>query len=320
MQNTDNNKEIIFTLVQYFLNEPPLIIWGSGATISFGVPSMSDLNTKLNQEITGFDSQNNNLENELSKPKYEKEMPQIRQLIWNEVNQADISVLEKIISDNNNEFDGIKLLIKKFIDAHPKLLNIITTNYDRVLEYVMSYNNLLYTDGFNGKVLSSFDENNFKNKDITNLVKVHGSLNWFDVNNETCFIPFSGLSEKPRIIPPSNKKYEESYSSPYRELIKKSDDLIKTASSFLVVGFGFNDEHITPEITKKIKNGTPIVLITKTVSPSSLKELKNAKKYITFEENNGKTKVTYKKNNISQKQEIELEGDLWQLNNFMEIL
>ncbi len=70
-----------------------------------------------------------------------------------------------------------------------------------------------------------------------------------------------------------------------------------------------------------MNHGTPIVLITKKVSDSSFEELEKADKYLFFEESeSGKTKVTYKGNSSTDKEEIELEGDLWQLNNFMEIL
>ncbi len=212
-------------------------------------------------------------------------------------------------------------MIEKFIEAHPKVVNVVTTNYDRVLEHIISYHNFPYTDGFNGKVLSIFDETEFKDKEIINLIKVHGSLNWFDVDGEIRFLSSISKDEAPKIIAPGKNKYQEAYSSPYRELIQKADDLIKIASSFLVVGFGFNDEHLTPKIKAKVKKGTPIVLITKKVSDSSYKELKNAEKYIFLEESeNGKTKVTYKENSTTDKIEIELEGDLWQLNNFMEII
>jgi hypothetical protein len=153
------------------------------------------------------------------------------------------------------------------------------------------------------------------------LVKVHGSLNWFDVDGEIRFLYSISQDKAPKIIAPSKNKYQEAYGNPYRGLIQKADDLIKTASSFLIVGFGFNDEHLTPKIKAKVKKGTPIVLITKKVSDSSFEELKNAEKYILFEESeSGKTKVTYKENSSVEKQEIELKGDLWQLNNFMEIL
>ncbi len=321
MVKKDDIRENIFRVVQTFLKNPPLIVWGSGATISFNLPSMWDLNEELKKKIEEFDTENDNLEIELGKEKYQEKMPQIKKVIWEKVNGADISVLERIISNNTDEFNGIKILIEKFIEAHPKVVNIVTTNYDRVLEYVMSYHNISYTDGFNGKVLSIFNETKFKDKEIVNLVKVHGSLNWFDVDGEIRFLSSISKDEAPKIIAPGKNKYQEAYSSPYRELIQKADDLIKTASSFLVVGFGFNDEHLTPKIKAKVKKGTPIVLITKKVSDSSYEELKNAEKYMLFEESeSGKTKVIYKENSTTEKIEIELVGDLWQLNNFMEIL
>jgi hypothetical protein len=318
----DNKEEIkdkVFKMVQTFLKDPPLIVWGSGATIPFGLPSMEDLNAQIKEKIDNFDESNANLETELGKDKYEKKMPKIKGVIWDAVNQADISVLEKIISNNTNDFNGIAKMIKKFIETHPQVVNIITTNYDRVLEHVMSYNDISFTDGFNGKTLSRFDDNKFKSKKIVNLVKVHGSLNWFYIDGETRFLPSISKNETPKIIIPSKDKFKETYGSPYRELIQKSDNSIKDANSFLIVGFGFNDEHLTPEIEKKIKKGAPIVLITKNVSPSSFTVLKNATKYILFEESeNGKTKVTYKKD--SESKEVKLNGNFWELNKFMEIL
>lgn len=317
----EDKKNTVFKITQDFLKKPPLIVWGSGATSPFGLPSMNDLNEALKQDIAGFNTENDNLEIELEKDKYKEQISQIKQVIWEKVNDADISVLEQILLSKTDEFNGIKLLLEKFIDAHPKVVNIVTTNYDRVLEYIMSYHNIPYTDGFDGKVLSTFNEDKFKNKNIVNLLKVHGSLNWFDVDNEIRFLSSISKDGVPKIIAPDKNKYQEAYGSPYRELIQKADDLIKTPSSFLVIGFGFNDEHLTPKIKAKVKKGIPIVLITKRVSDSSYKELKDAEKYIFFEESKiGKTKVIYKKDKMAEKTEVELEGDLWQLNKFMEII
>lgn len=320
MKNNDQTEKA-FKIVQKFLQKPPLVVWGSGATISFGLPSMCDLNEALKKEIKIFDISNNNLEDELGKEKYQEKLPQIKQIIWKEVNNADALVLKKFIENNLDDFNGIKLLIEKFIEVHPKVLNIVTTNYDRVLEHLLSYQKVNFTDGFNGKTLSTYDKNNFKDKNIVNLVKVHGSLNWFNVNDEAHYLSCEAVNETPKIIVPSRKKFEETYSSPYRELIQKSDDLIDQALSFFVVGFGFNDKHLTPKIRAKVKKGIPIVLITKKVSKNSHEELKDAEKYIFFEKNeNGETKMTYKENRTTEKTEVKLDGNLWQLNKFMEIL
>ncbi len=317
----DENIETVFKIVQKFIETPPLIVWGSGATISFGLPSMWHLNEALKKEIKDFDIQNENLEIELGKEKYQEEMPQIKKIIWDTIHKIDIQVLEKVLS-GNPEFNGVKVLIEKLIYTHPKVVNIITTNYDRVLEYVLSYNNIPFTDGFNGKMLSIFDNTLFKNRDMVNLIKVHGSLNWFNVNDDIRYINCYSDKYEPQIITPSKNKYREAYHSPYRELIQKSDSLIETASSFLVVGFGFNDEHLTPKIRAKVKKGIPIVLITKEVTENTKEELKDADKYIFLEDssNENKTKITYKTSKDSTEISLEIDGSYWQLNKFMEIL
>jgi len=117
MKQQEEILENIFKIVQTFLKNPPLIVWGSGATIPFGLPSMRNLNEELKEKIDDFDKTNNNLEIELGKEKYQDKMPQIKKIIWEKVNQADISVLKKIISNNTSNFNGIKLLIEKFIET-----------------------------------------------------------------------------------------------------------------------------------------------------------------------------------------------------------
>ncbi len=317
----DEIKEMIFKKVQDFLKNPPLVVWGSGATSSFGLPSMGDLNEKLKVKIEDFDTSNDNLEIELGKEKYQKNMHEIKRVIWEEINRADKEVLAKLTTNNTNIFDGIKFLVEKFIEVHPQLLNIVTTNYDRVLEYTLSYYNIAYTDGFNGKILSSFNEDLFKSKNIVNLIKVHGSLNWFNIDGDIRYINSCYDKHSPQIIAPGKSKYQEAYNSPYRELIQKADNVIKEASSFLVVGFGFNDEHLTPKIKSQVKRGVPIVLITKKVTDSTLEELKSAAKYILFEEKSiGITNIIFKNSKDEKEERFELEGYFWQLTKFMEIL
>ena len=97
----------------------------------------------------------------------------------------------------------------------------------------------------------------------------------------------------PLIISPGKNKYREAYENPYRDLIQKADTLIDNAESFLVIGFGFNDEHLTPKIKEKVNNGTPLVLITKEITNSCRNELERAQKYVLLEEN----KTTKEQNN-----------------------
>ena len=101
-------------------------------------------------------------------------------------------------------------------------------------------------------------------------------------------------------------------------MIQYSDKVIKKADSFFAIGFGFNDEHITPRIINKINSGTPIVLITRTITKTADEELKEAKNYVLLEKSDtDKTKIRIRKEGkdiIS----TSLDNDYWTLTKFME--
>lgn len=309
----------IYQTIQEYLKVPPLVIWGSGATIGFGLPSMSKLKDEIGKALPTFDKTCTDLEAELGKDKYEADLPQIRKIIRNVVCDADIKAKEQLLK-NSDDFEGIRRLTKFCHDPHPKVMNVVSTNYDRILEYVWGYNGLHYTDGFEQHELAEFDENKFQDKDIINLMKVHGSLDWFEIDHDVRKLN-TDFGYDPVMIPPGKNKYRTTHNSPYRELMQKSDDAIKRASSFLVVGFGFNDEHITPLVGKKTRNGTPIVVVTKEVTSTTEKELEKAKKVIYVEAASDITKshIRIIENGTLKSDTVE-DKDYWKLNSFMDIL
>ena len=317
---TEQIKDKIFILTQKYLKECNTIIWGSGATIPYGLPSMDDLKKDLNN-ITKIKDEEN-LESGIEKIKDENVIAEIRKIISNIVFQKDIECLLKAV-ENPDYFKTINKMIDFFYTAHPHNINIITTNYDRVLEYALSQEDYKYTDGFSGKVLSIFDSDNcFKETGIINLFKVHGSLNWVDNKNEIFFLPFKNKNKnlKNVMVLPRNSKYKEVSEEPYRTLIAESDKIIKKAKSFFVVGFGFNDEHLTPLIEKKIKEGIPIVIIVKKATLSCKKKLEAAKKYCLFEESKDNTTIVTYKESDKSKVECGLKEKYWELKKFMEIV
>lgn len=313
------NKDEIFKAVQTYLDKPPLVIWGSGATIDFGLPSMSQLKDEIGRSVPIFDKSCADLEVELGKEKYEAELPRIRKIIREAVCEYDIKAKEQLLK-RAEDFDGILRMTKFCYDPHPKAMNVVSTNYDRILEYVWGYNGFHFTDGFEQSELSVFNEGLFKEKEIINLMKVHGSLDWFNIDHEIRK-SYTDFGYDPVMIPPGKNKYRTTHLSPYRDLMQKSDDAIKKAPAFLVVGFGFNDEHITPLVSKKTRSGTPIVIVTKNVTNTTEEQLEKARKviYIESDTNPDKSRVKIVDNGNVVSDSIE-DGQLWRLNKFMDIL
>lgn len=309
----------IYKQIQDYLKDPPLVIWGSGATIDYGLPSMSKLKDELGRTIPFFDKTCTDLETELGKEQYETNLPHIRKIIRDMVCRADLTAKEKLLKCTN-DFEGIRRLTHFCLETHPKVMNVISTNYDCILEYVWAYNGLRFTDGFAQHELATFDDNLFRDKDCINLMKVHGSLDWFDVDHEVRKLT-NDFGYDPVMIPPGKNKYRTTHKSPYRELMQKSDDAIRKAASFLVVGFGFNDEHITPLVRKHTKGGVPIVVVTMKVTPTTELELQQANKVIYVEADtditNSHIRIINRGTTII---DTVLNEDYWRLNRFMDIL
>ena len=305
--NGEEAKNEIFKMVQDFLKPRPLIIWGSGATIPFGMPSMEDLKEFLEIEHTG------NLEEALSEISSEEEKLEYQKRIFEIINEKDATVRD-CLSKDGSKLGDIEKLIRYFHKAHPQTIDIITTNYDCILEYVLSNSNIQYSDGFNGKEFSKFDEENFKSSKQINLYKVHGSLRW---NKER----YSYYNSEMDAIFPSKKKYEESSRDPFRAIISVSDKAIKNVRCFLSIGFGFNDKHITPRIESAIDNGCRIVVVTKEATTSTRERLARASNYILIENHSEKntTRFAFKENKESETETV-LEGSYWKLSEFNQIL
>ena len=103
------NIDEIYTTIQNYLKEPPLVIWGSGATIGFGLPSMSNLKDEIAKDLPTFDKTCSDLEFELGKDKYEPNLPQIRKIIRNVICSADIEAKERLLKCVE-DYEGIRLL------------------------------------------------------------------------------------------------------------------------------------------------------------------------------------------------------------------
>ena len=305
MDNDRRNK--VFSKVQEYLKPSPVIVWGSGATIPFGMPSMDDLKGALGITEAG------NLEEILSEIGDTVEKEEYEKLIYEAINKEDEEFKNRLVK-GSDEIRPIQKLVNYFYDSHPQQLNIITTNYDCVLEYILSYYGLPFSDGFSGREFSSFDSENFRLSKHINLYKVHGSLRWYNKR-------YSYRNPMMDGIFPNKDKYQRASQQPYRTLISNSDSAIKEASCFLVVGFGFNDDHLTPNIEEAIgQRSKKIVVITKKATKSLNDKLKLAQNYVLVEEGDklGETKFSFNEGN--QRVVEILGGSYWRIEKFNEIL
>ena len=169
--------------------------------------------------------------------------------------------------------------LKRLIRArnYKDRLRIFTTNYDFCFEQAASCIGYYVVDGFSflkkqayeRKLLYSDiiisedypdDGTEIDGTEIRNLfrlIKMHGSLDWVKLSEENSFKKEPG-TEKPHIIYPARTKNHFIDNPPFSDMLEKFQNSIDTADSdlgttLLVIGFGFNDDHIAEKILKQIE-------------------------------------------------------------------
>lgn len=193
-------------------------------------------------------------------------------------------IFSVIISNTSYEYDNSCLKHSAFINtvSHlvktPSKLNIVTTNYDTLIEDAAESIKYTVIDGFSFSHRPYFDSDMFEwnmikdvdnvktneleyKKNIINLLKLHGSLTW---ERDKFGIMRKEKAEvnNPIMVFPSSNKYMQSYQDPYFELFTKFQELLKRPNTLLITsGFSFADNHISQMIIKAVQHNKGLSML-----------------------------------------------------------
>ena len=123
-------------------------------------------------------------------------------------------------------------------------------------------------------------------------------------------------ADKRLIILPGDRKYSEVFHEPYRELIQKADNSLRSGRSFLMIGYGFNDEHIQEILVKRlVEDEKPGIIITKELSEKSKELLSDCSNLWGISQKNSST-VIRNKDTEYEIRDIEL----WKIDEFIRVI
>ncbi|WP_273838112.1 SIR2 family protein [Providencia rettgeri] len=214
-----------------------------------------------------------------------------------------------------------------------KGIPIVTTNYDRLVELACEEAGLGVDTMFNGHFAARLEPLNshwgfcrgaklvgkhvrYKFTQKVNVFKPHGSLDWYHRKGNP--VRYTGDLPLPRlIITPGLNKFRSGYDSPFDKHREKANDAIDKASRFLIIGYGFNDDHLETHLTPRIRSGVRTVILTRTLSEKAKEIAKLNKNVIAAEFHNstGTAGVCF----IVDGNEIFYPGvDYWDLKGFVE--
>ncbi len=87
---------------------------------------------------------------------------------------------------------------------------------------------------------------------VLHLYKLHGSLDW-ERDTATGEI-VRNLSDKPLLIYPRSTKYELAFEQPYIEMMAAFQTALRQSNTgVLIVGYGFNDNHLSEPVLSAIR-------------------------------------------------------------------
>lgn len=337
----DNKTEAISKQAQSYYNQTPVIILGSGASAAYGMSGMWDLSQHLIKTIEVEDLSQAEVESwtefcDLLKGTVGLESAlqkvNLSQVLTNKVVEStwallvtqDIAAFEKSLIDLS--LFPLGTLLKHMLGSTTKEINIITPNYDRLAEYACEQEKIHHYSGFSpGYRGSPVRKDYLTCSRQVNIWKVHGSLGWF-VNEHGVNSSLSNIHRIPKgltplIVTPGIKKYANTHREPYKTTIHEADDVIDVASSYLCIGFGFNDVHIQEKLVNRCAtDDASIIVITQKLSDSAKEFLfsGNSLRYLAIEaQENDLNSVVHSSEFDGP---VEFDGNYWSLKGFLQLI
>ena len=297
-------------LLQRHFSDGLVTIIGSGLSCAEGLPGMGALADHLEAYLDPVDAGDRKLWDELlplvKTLGLEAALLTIAPTVSLEIAivsaTADLILKhEKIVI--SEVFDGKRVLRFTKLLSHMLKTNagipVITTNYDRLVEVAVEEAGLGVDTMFVGQFAGTFHEKesrysfcrdvSLRKNQVTklfrervNLFKPHGSLDWYHRAGKP--VRYSGDLAAPRlIITPGLNKFRNGYESPFDRHRERANQSIDQASRFLIIGYGFNDQHLETHLTPMIKSGKPTLLMTHSLSDNARILASQCKNVISIE-------------------------------------
>ena len=298
--------------IQSFFDQGTVTIVGSGLSCAEGISGMKALSEKLIKDVPKKLStadmeywrsieetlnKGTDLESTLQQNKVTSNIEKaIVETAYELISNEDISIFTEII-ENGRILKFSEYLSCFNVDLYN--LNVITTNYDLLIEYACEIKGLGYSDSYCGKIISVYSPENAEQEMIRGIkkgkkpmnyykphikiYKPHGSINWKLINGKLNKINHMNCGI-PCIITPGSNKYEKGYEEPFDYHIGKMGQEIDNAKRLIFIGYGFNDNHLETHLNKTENISKPKLIITRTLYDNAKKIVDNSPNTIAIEE------------------------------------
>lgn len=286
------NYDDVVAFVQAHFTDGLVLVIGSGLSAAEGIPGMAALATHLRTrassggELTGplaaewatveaALAGGDGLEAALLKRVHSEALE-----AWIALKTAELllpaerAVMTSVVS-------GVRALrLTAFLNRilkPPDGLPILTPNYDRLIELGCEMAGFHVDATVVGQYAGRFDHKRSVMAACRGIVqrgkspgldyfpraivlKPHGSFDWYRSGDQAIRCSAEINAER-LIITPGLSKYRKGYNTPFDKHRDLANDFIKRAARLLVVGYGFNDDHLQTHLVTRIREGVPTLIL-----------------------------------------------------------
>ena len=178
-------------------------------------------------------------------------------------------------------------------------VNYFLLNYDTLVEDALAIEGIAFEDGFIGGATAWWNPEWFQSKKgqfsdsvkvEAHIYKLHGSIDWikpqdsdFPMRIRSC-LPVESIlgTGEPVVIFPSSTKYKATQFDPFAQMISSFRKTLAHQKDqvLIIMGYGFNDEHINAEIYNGIRNSngslSVVIFLGSSELPGTLTKWMNA--------------------------------------------
>jgi len=333
--------------LQEHLSDGLVTIVGSGLSCAEGLPSMGELATYLRTEISeGLIGDDATMWASASTLIATQGLEAALLAVppTSIVESAIAAATGKLIAERERAvvtevFMGTRTLRLTRLLAHmvkpSSGLTIVTTNYDRLVEIAVEEAGVgadtMFVGRFAGKLSERESQLSFC-REVTLkrgrraaefvycpralICKPHGSLDWYVRADRPVFYAGDLPGAVRLIITPGYNKFRNGYESPFDHHRSRANQAIDKASRFLVLGYGFNDDHLQTHLIPNIKDGKPTLMLTRSLS-SVARQLALTHTNIVALEHAQKDSSTGTAVIIDKKEYFLPEIEMWDVNSFV---
>ncbi len=324
-------------------NKLPKLIIGTGLSATYKVPGMGALAMELSRVLSIHENEKirrlwgekesgveaKGLEEGLNSilPGEEELVSEIKKVTALYILEEEQKLHDSIYVQNTG-FSKLLLYLRNTCSVNNRILDVMTPNYDRIIEIICDKLKIPVITGFDGEVFQTFHSNilkkpeeyyNLKHQCHVRLFKPHGSLNWLaKEGNEYLTNDYDKLKqniEHIEIITPGSSKYEVGMlNNTFRIMREDFNELISdsaTSFSLLIYGYGFNDSHFNTVLFQNDERN--VLILSKDIKEDVIEKILGNPNMIAFYQSDDINYMIYKK------EKYVIDKALWDINIFAEI-